>query len=50
MERVGKDSVITVEEPKAPTMRWVEACSSCGYLAYFVTDAETMEAVLENPI
>lgn len=53
MEKVGKDGVITVEEAKstATTLEVVEGMQfDQGYLSpYFVTDAERMEAVLENP-
>jgi len=53
MEKVGKDGVITVEEAKGTetSMDVVEGMQfDRGYLSpYFVTDAETMEAVLENP-
>lgn len=53
MEKVGKDGVITVEEAKGTetSMEVVEGMQfDRGYLSpYFVTDAETMEAVLENP-
>ncbi|MBI2417578.1 MAG: chaperonin GroEL, partial [Ignavibacteriales bacterium] len=53
MEKVGKDGVITVEEAKGTDtgMDVVEGMQfDRGYLSpYFVTDAETMEAVLENP-
>ncbi|MCE1189925.1 MAG: chaperonin GroEL [Ignavibacteria bacterium] len=53
MEKVGKDGVITVEEAKGTEtgMEVVEGMQfDRGYLSpYFVTDAETMEAVLENP-
>jgi chaperonin GroEL len=53
MERVGKDGVITVEEAKGTetSVDWVEGMQfDRGYLSpYFVTDAETMETVLENP-
>ena len=53
MEKVGKDGVITVEEAKGTdtALDVVEGMQfDRGYLSpYFVTDAETMEAVLENP-
>ncbi len=53
MEKVGKDGVITVEEAKSiqTTMDVVEGMQfDQGYLSpYFVTDADRMEAVLENP-
>ena len=53
MEKVGKDGVITVEESKSmgTTLSVVEGMQfDRGYLsAYMVTDAEKMEAVLENP-
>lgn len=53
MEKVGKDGVITVEEAKGTetSMDVVEGMQfDRGYLSpYFVTDAETMETVLENP-
>lgn len=53
MEKVGKDGVITVEEAKGTetSMELVEGMQfDRGYLSpYFVTDAESMEAVLENP-
>ena len=53
MEKVGKDGVITVEESKtaATTLEVVEGMQfDQGYLSpYFVTDAERMEAVLEDP-
>ena len=52
MDRVGKDGVITVEEAKAieTSLDVVEGMQfDRGYLsAYFVTDPERMEAVLEN--
>lgn len=53
METVGKDGVITVEESKSmdTMLEIVEGMQfDRGYLsAYFVTDAEKMEASLENP-
>ncbi len=53
MEKVGKDGVITVEEAKsmATTLEVVEGMQfDQGYLSpYFVTDAERMECVLEDP-
>jgi len=53
MEKVGKDGVITVEEAKstATALDVVEGMQfDQGYLSpYFVTDAERMEAVLEDP-
>ncbi len=54
MVKVGKDGVITVEESKTmdTALEVVEGMQfDRGYLSpYFVTDAETMEAVLENPV
>ena len=53
MEKVGKDGVITVEEAKGTesSLEVVEGMQfDRGYLSpYFVTDAESMEAVLEDP-
>ena len=53
MEKVGKDGVITVEEAKGTetSLEVVEGMQfDRGYLSpYFVTDSESMEAVLENP-
>jgi chaperonin GroEL len=54
MEKVGKDGVITVEESRTleTSLDVVEGMQfDRGYLsAYFVTDAERMEVVLENPV
>jgi chaperonin GroEL len=53
MQKVGKDGVITVEESKTmdTTIDMVEGMQfDRGYLSpYFVTDAERMECVLEEP-
>ncbi|MBI5474255.1 MAG: chaperonin GroEL [Ignavibacteriae bacterium] len=54
MMKVGTDGVITVEEAKG-TDTQIDVVEGMqfdrGYLSpYFVTDAETMEAVLENPM
>src|SRR5437660_5743587 len=53
MDKVGKDGTITVEEAKSieTTLEVVEGMQfDKGYLSpYFVTNAEEMEAVLENP-
>ncbi len=54
MMKVGTDGVITVEEAKGTdtTIEVVEGMQfDRGYLSpYFVTDAEAMETVLENPV
>ncbi|HET9191864.1 MAG TPA: chaperonin GroEL [Vicinamibacterales bacterium] len=54
MEKVGKDGVITVEEARSmdTSLDLVEGMQfDRGYLsAYFVTDPERMEAVLENAV
>src|SRR5213596_2277099 len=53
MDKVGKDGTITVEEAKSieTTLEVEEGMQfDKGYLSpYFVTSAEDMEAVLENP-
>ncbi|HEX6251872.1 MAG TPA: chaperonin GroEL [Gemmatimonadaceae bacterium] len=54
MEKVGKDGVITVEEAKGleTNLETVEGMQfDRGYLSpYFVTDADKMEAVLEDAV
>jgi len=53
MDKVGKDGVITVEESKGLEFEteYVEGMEfDRGYISpYFITDAEAMEAVLEDP-
>ncbi len=53
MEKVGKDGVITVEESKGLKFEteYVEGMQfDRGYISpYFITNAERMEAVLEDP-
>jgi chaperonin GroEL len=53
MDKVGKDGTITVEEAKSieTTLEVVEGMQfDKGYLSpYFVTNAEAMEAILDNP-
>src|SRR6266571_2925428 len=53
MDKVGKDGTITVEEAKSieTTLEVVEGMQfDKGYLSpYFVTNAETMETILDNP-
>src|SRR5271168_180606 len=53
MQKVGKDGVITVEESKTMTteLQTVDGMQfDRGYLSpYFVTDAERMECVFEDP-
>jgi chaperonin GroEL len=54
MDKVGKDGVITVEESKTmeTDLEFVEGMQfDRGYLSpYFVTDQESMQAVLEDPV
>jgi chaperonin GroEL len=52
-EKIGKDGVITVEEAKGfdDEVEYTEGMQfDQGYVsAYFVTDPETLEAVMDNP-
>lgn len=54
MQKVGKDGVITVEDSRTieTTLEVVEGMQfDRGYLSpYFVTNAETMDITLENPV
>ena len=54
LEKVGKDGVITVEESRSleTSLEIVEGTHfDRGYLSpYFVTDAERMEVIFENPL
>jgi chaperonin GroEL len=54
MNKVGKDGVITVEESKTmeTSLEFVEGMQfDRGYLSpYFVSNAESMEVTLENPV
>src|SRR5207237_7089361 len=53
MDKVGKDGVITIEESRGINFEteYVEGMQNDkGYISpYFVTNAEKMEAVLDNP-
>src|SRR5512140_2791323 len=53
MDKVGKDGVVTVEESKGREFEteYVEGMQfDRGYISqYFITNTDTMEAVIENP-
>ena len=53
MEKVGKDGVITVEDPRRWRPLW-NSSRGCGWIGlpspYFVTDPERMEVALDQPL